>query len=158
MKLELNSLGDFAIILTIISILVIYFGKLIVKIKKIKKATILNEGILGFAFLSMYVLVPSLAIYAIINIKYFSSNVFPFLMGLGLILIQFVIFLIYKPKEDKKNEIRWGFKIGAVLLCIISFSITYYFIKKSNIFYLIVSLLFNIIILTFIAIKEGKLK
>ena len=74
MIFELKTIVDFGIILTIISILVIYFGKLIVNVRKIKKATILNEGILGFSFLGMYVLIPILAIYYLTHLKFFLDN------------------------------------------------------------------------------------
>ncbi len=157
MIFELKTIGDFGIILTLLSILIIYFGKLIAKVRKIKEVSILNEGILGFSFLIMYALVPLLIIYCIINIKYLQTSIFTLLIGLILIIIQFVIILIYQP--NNKIKTNWWFTIKGIFFCTISIGITYYFFRINNLFYIIISLIFDIILLTYIAIKkENKLK
>jgi heme A synthase len=159
MKIEINSVVDLGIIFTIISVLVIYFGKLIIKIKKMKKTTILEEGVIGFSFLGLYVLLPLLIIYFLVNANFFLNNWKSQIFWVCLIIVQFVIFLLYQNRnKSEKVKIKWGFIILGVLFASISLGITYYFLNSNNPLFFTISLLFNIIILTFIAIKENKLK
>jgi len=157
MIFEIKNTFDFSILLILISILIIYFGKIIVKVRKIKKATILEEGVMGFSFAGLYILIPLLTIYYLMNFHFFETNWKLNLFWIGLVLVQLALLTTHKKQQkEKRIEVNWKLVIWRIILSIISIAITYYFWEINNLFYFITSLLFNIIILTLIAIKENQ--
>lgn len=152
-----NIATTLGIIVTLSSIALIYFGKIIKKSFGKKKDDLLEEGLSGFFFLVMYLLIPSLIIYIIFNLtKYINQPTYYSLIGLFLIIIQSLILSIYSPKRQKCKKGYWKFTIKGVILSTISLFITYLFMLKVDFFFGTVSALFNFLILTFIAIKETK--
>ncbi|MFA7707976.1 MAG: hypothetical protein WCX73_03430 [Candidatus Pacearchaeota archaeon] len=157
-----SKLADIAtflgIVITISSILILYFGKIIRGSMGDKKSNLLTEGLGGFLFLIIYLIIPSLIIYLGINLKEYASQFIGNLIGLVLIIIQAIIFFIYETRKSKKNKYKtnWRYCILGIIASLISLGITFYFIYQKDLFFSVVSILFSFMILTFIAIKRVK--
>jgi hypothetical protein len=150
-ELASNISTTLAVIITISSILIIYFGKIIIRSLG-KKDDLLEEGLSGFWFLTMYLIIPSLVIFIATNLIKYSLQWKLNLLYVILICTQFIIFLIYTPKRNKTKKGYWKFTISGLILNTISLLICYYL--RKDFFFFTISILFEFLILTFIAIKE----
>jgi len=151
-----NIATTLGIVVTLLSIMLIYFGKIIRKSFGKKKDNLLEEGLSGFFFLVMYFIIPLLIIFITTNLLRYSTQLRYTVWGCLLIVVQFTILSIYAPKRKKCKKGYWRFTIIGAFLSFISLSITYYFILEKDLFFSTVSILFNFLILTLIAIKETK--
>lgn len=162
-SLEINNTLDFGIVLTIAGILVLYFGRLIVKARRELSRDNLSEAMTGAFFVADLIIIPSLIIYAIYIIltqflvPKIMGNPFPygalfiFVMSSVFIIIQYYIFKHYRAKIDKSVKTDRGMNIFVGVILVAFTLILYLF---SSLYFFSICLVMNALILTFIACRD----
>lgn len=156
--LQINNIIDLGILITVFGLFFSFIGKLIKKSRRDMITDSQSEFLESFRFITIYIIVPILLLYSIINLDYLRRNLFYLLFSAILILIQFLYIIILENLIKVKIDI----KLLNFYLFIISFSnmINIYLISKigiriNNFLFIIISILIGFDIISFIAIKEN---
>jgi len=148
MSVAIDTTIDLALVVTLIGVLITYFGKLIIRAKKEVCRDVTSEVLEGLFFIMYYLVFPISILYLIIKSINTLINIIPILIVLINTILIFII--LWEIKEEKSNLLFTI--INGVFALLSIFSVYFIIITNTNIIFIMVSSMFLFLILTLSAI------
>ena len=152
------------VLIILVGVFIIYFGRVILKSKKEMTKDWVSEVLSGSLFL-FWILIAGVIVFILPRIIFEAINSGNLLKTISVYLVytilfsfQFLIFIyLYKRLNDEtKFKFPKNIDKEVILLSVITMIITYFFFKVQNYFFLIISIILTLLILTYLSAIYGK--